>query len=71
MGTLFGYTLVEPKDIGGLCHCGDPGNYVMFEERGIDPLDFTIRCWCGRTKDGRFDDVIERAATIAKYGQRA
>lgn len=68
---LFGYGHVDPDDMGGLCACHDPGNYVLFERRGDDPLDFTIVCWCGRRREGQFENLEEREALVAKYVRRA
>ena len=62
---LFGYT-----HVGGVprCPCGDPGNYMMAEQPGDDPLEVRLRCWCGSTNTGRFDDLAERSEFIARHG---
>lgn len=59
--TLFGYRHVSGIP---LCPCRDPGNYVACEQ-GTDRLSFLLRCWCGRTCEGTWDDEKERAEFLA------
>lgn len=57
---LFGYRHVTgvPK-----CPCNNPGNYMMCEQ-GPGLLHFLMRCWCGSTLKGTFDDEAERTAFL-------
>lgn len=66
---LFGYQHVNHPGIPR-CPCADPGNYMMGEQ-GQGPLDMTLRCWCGATNKGSFDDEQERTeflATVSRPG---
>ena len=58
---LFGY-----RHVSGVprCPCADPGNYMMATQ-GPGPLDVVLRCWCGATAAGSFDDETERAEFLA------
>lgn len=56
----FGYRHVDGVP---LCPCRDPGNYVACEG-GNDPLAFTLRCWCGRSISGTWDDEAEKLAFL-------
>ena len=58
------YRHQDMSDMGGPCPCGDPGNYVAISFTG---LTFTIECWCGRSRGGKFDDEAEKTAFIAKH----
>lgn len=60
---LFGY-----RHVGGVprCPCGDPGDYMMCEQ-GDGPLDFVLRCWCGATLRGTWDDEQDRATFLAGH----
>jgi hypothetical protein len=51
------------------CPCGDPGDYLMMEQAKGNPLKFRLQCWCGRTIDGQFGDMAERAEFLAKNGE--
>lgn len=57
MVVLFGYRHVNGIP---LCPCGDPGNYMMLEQTGSDPLQVQFRCWCGATMKCTFDTLMER-----------
>lgn len=65
--TLFGYTHVSgvPR-----CPCSDLGDYMMASQ-GPGPLDVVLRCWCGATASGTFDDETERDQFLARHGARA
>lgn len=62
---LFGY-----QHVTGIpyCPCGDPGNYMMAEQIGDNPLHVRFRCWCGSKNEGFFDDAAERAEFLKKNG---
>lgn len=60
---LFGYRHVNGVP---LCPCRDPGDYMMCVQ-GPGPLDFTLRCWCGSTMGGQWDDEAERKAFLATH----
>ncbi len=62
---LFSYRHVSDVP---LCPCGDPGNYMMAEQSIYDPLDLTLRCWCGSTCRGRFHSIEERTEFLIKNG---
>lgn len=57
MRLVFGY-----RHVSGVpnCPCNDPGNYMMMEEDDNNPLSFRMRCWCGSTIRGNFDNQAER-----------
>lgn len=62
MTVLFGYRHVNDVP---LCPCRDPGNYMMMEQPGDDPLDCRLRCWCGRTCRVTFDSLDEREKFVS------
>lgn len=68
MKTIFGYQYVTGVPP---CPCRDPGNYLMMEQPGDDPLEFTFRCWCGRRISGTFDSAEERTEFLRDNGAAA
>lgn len=65
MTVIFGYRHVDGIP---LCPCRDPGNYVALEQPGNNPLEFVLRCWCGSTMKGSFDDMSEREQFLKANG---
>lgn len=64
---LFGYRHVNSDQVP-LCPCRDPGNYLMLEQIGDDPLAIRFKCWCGRKNEGRFDSIEERNDFLKSQG---
>lgn len=62
---VFGYRHVTGVP---LCPCRDPGNYLMMEQPGDDPLDVVFGCWCGRTMQAQFDSHDERTEFLKSNG---
>ena len=60
---VFGYRSVHGVPS---CLCADPGNYLMMEQSTVDRLVVRFTCWCGRTVDGRCDDLDELNALLAQ-----
>lgn len=62
--TLFGYRHVTGVP---MCPCGDPGNYMMLEQVGLDPLVCQFRCWCGARLAVTFESLQERSDFLAAH----
>lgn len=58
---LFGYRHVSGIP---LCPCRDPGNYVACDSDTTNPLAFTLRCWCGSSMKGAWDDEADKLAFL-------
>jgi hypothetical protein len=64
VSTVFGYRTVTGIP---LCSCRDPGDYVcMVTEGGVD----TLRCWCGRSTEIKWDNPEERIEFIERNTRR-
>lgn len=62
---LFGYRHVTGVPF---CPCGDPGNYLLLEQRVDDPLSIRFTCWCGSKMTGTCDDQAELDDLLRKNG---
>jgi len=61
--TVFGYRHVVGVPT---CPCQDPGNYMMLEQLGEDPLECRFVCWCGMSINVTFTSQQERDDFVAQ-----